>query len=59
MERRQAKPTILDGLMADLGGPLTTAFLGKVEQVIDFEALAHLIRKEVTLTSPRMLYHCL
>ena len=53
MERRQAEPTILDGLMADLGGPLTTAFLDKVEQVIDFEALAKLIRNEVTREQPK------
>jgi len=47
MERRSDGPSLIDGMAADLGGPRTADFLGKVERVIDFEALADSIRAEV------------
>lgn len=55
MERRTEEPTLLDGLTAELGGPKTSAFLDKVQQVIDFEALAAPIREQVVMIKCVML----
>ena len=53
MERQSGGPMLIDGLTADLGGPRTAAFLGKVAGVIDFQALADSIRLEVAPDQPR------
>jgi len=53
MERPSDGPMLIDGLTADLGGPRTAAFLGKVARVIDFQALADSIRLEVAPDQPR------
>jgi len=53
MERPSDGPMLIDGLTADLGGPRTAAFLGKVARVIDFHALADSIRLEVAPDQPR------
>lgn len=53
MERRSTGPALIDGMTADLGGPRTAGFLEKVEQVIDFEALAAKIRQDVAPEQPR------
>lgn len=53
MERRSEEPGLIDGLAADLGGPRTAQFLEKVERVIDFEALAAMIRSDVAPEQPK------
>jgi len=53
MERPSDGPMLIDGMTADLGGPRTAAFLGKVARVIDFHALADSIRLEVAPDQPR------
>lgn len=40
MERRMLEPTLLDGMVADLGGPRTAAFFERCEAVIPFAELA-------------------
>lgn len=52
MERRSKGLSLIDGLVADLGGPRTAAFLQKVEEAIDFEALAAPIRADVAPEQP-------
>lgn len=53
MERRGDGPGLIDGMAADLGGPRTAGFLEKVERVVDFEALAALVRADVAPQQPR------
>lgn len=45
MERREAEPTLIDGLTADLGGPRTTALLDRLDRSIPWETLARPVRK--------------
>jgi transposase, IS5 family len=40
MERKGIKPTLLDGITADLGGPRTTAFFEQCERAIPWQPLA-------------------
>jgi IS5 family transposase len=53
MERRGDEPSLIDGLAADLGGPRTAGFLEKVGRVIDFQALAAMIRGDVAPDQPK------
>ena len=53
MERKGSEPTLIDGLVADMGGTRTSAFLTSVEKVIDFHALAEEIRSDVVRPQPR------
>jgi IS5 family transposase len=53
MERQSSEATFMDGLTADLGGPRTEAFLKKVDQAIDLEALAAAIRPDVAPDQPK------
>jgi len=52
MQRKTSEPTLMDGMAADLGGRRTGAFLGKVEQVIDFDALSRKIQPDVAPEQP-------
>jgi len=53
MARPASDATLMDGLMTDLGGPRTGAFLTKVEQAIDFKALAEAIQPDVAPAQPK------
>jgi transposase, IS5 family len=44
MERRNADPTLVDGMTADLGGPRTTELLGRLDKAVPWEALAKPVR---------------
>jgi transposase, IS5 family len=45
MERRNADPSLVDGMTADLGGPRTADLLGKLDKVVPWETLAVPVRK--------------
>lgn len=53
MERRSDGPGLIDGMVADLGGPRTSGFLEKVERVIDFQTLTASIRADVAPRQPK------
>ena len=53
MERKSSEPTLIDGLVADMGGTRTSHFLQSVAKVIDFHALADEIRGDVAPPQPR------
>ncbi len=53
MERKTAEPKLLDGLMADLGGPRTSRFLDAAAKAVDFDRLAGTIRADVTCDQPK------
>lgn len=53
MERKGSEPTLIDGLVADMGGPKTSSFLQSVAKVIDFEAIADEIRADVAPPQPK------
>ncbi len=40
MERQNLQPTLLDGMLADLGGPRTAAFFAKADAFVPWDALA-------------------
>jgi transposase, IS5 family len=44
MERRNAEPSLVDGLTADLGGPRTADLLTRLDQVVPWETLAKPVR---------------
>jgi len=44
-ERRNAAPGLIDGLTADLGGPRTSALLGRLEAAVPWEELAKPVRR--------------
>lgn len=53
MERKGSEPTLIDGLVADMGGIKTSTFLQSVAKVVDFEALADEIRPDVAPPQPK------
>lgn len=53
MERKGSEATLIDGLVADMGGTKTSKFLESVAKVIDFDALADEIRRDVAPPQPR------
>jgi IS5 family transposase len=53
MERKSSEPKLIDGLMADLGGPRTARFLDAASKAVDFDRLASTIRAEVTSDQPK------
>lgn len=53
MERKNAEPTLIDGLTADLGGPRTVRFLDAAAKAVDFHGLAASIRGAVAVEQPK------
>lgn len=53
MERKSSEPKLIDGLMADLGGPRTARFLDAAAKAVDFDRLAATIRADVTCDQPK------
>lgn len=45
MERRNADPSLVDGMTADLGGPRTASLLTRLDKVVPWEALAGPVRR--------------
>ena len=45
MERRNADPSLVDGMTADLGGPRTADLLARLDKVVPWETLAKPVRK--------------
>lgn len=45
MERRNADPSLVDGMTADLGGPRTAELLDRLDRVVPWETLARPVRK--------------
>ncbi len=44
MERRNAEPSLVDGMTADLGGPRTADLLARLDRVVPWETLAKPVR---------------
>lgn len=47
MERTSRQPTLTDGMVADLGGPRTAAFLGRMDELVEWDALVEALRELV------------
>jgi len=52
MERKNRDPMLMDGLVAELGGPRTRTFLESAAKAVDFEALAALVRDDLAPEQP-------